>query len=257
METSSFYMTLPSNASMDVYPDNSCSEYRIQLPRTFYLQHQYEVGLAEIQYPHTWPTFDNEYSYKVLYEITPGDVQSITIPEGHYKSISELNTELNDMFTQEFSHEVCSVNFSCHDLSRRSKVALRDVHAIHLSRGLADILGFQRLEITNPNPDKNVYYAQSEYPSDITRGFSTLYVYCNLCEPSVVGNYTVPLLRAVPVQGRDGNIETKSYNIPHYVPVSTKKFSTVEISIKNDVGENISFKVGKVYVKLHFRPRAI
>ena len=261
-ETTSFYMTLPSNASMDVYPDNTGSEYRIQLPRKFYLQHQYEVALAEIQYPHTWPTFPDKYSYRVLYTLESGyDLKQISIPEGHYKSIHELNERLNSAFEEEFNKEEysgidCSVRFSCHDLTRHSKIVIKNVHDIHLSRGLADVMGFKRLQITNDTDDKT-YFKESDYPTDITRGFNTLYVYCNLCEPNVVGNYTVPLLRAVAVQGRDGKVETTVYNMPHYVPVSTNKFSTVEISIKNDVGENITFKTGKVYVKLHFRPRAI
>ena len=56
MESSSFYITLPSNASMDYYSNNTASAYQIRMPRTFYLKGKYEVALAEIQYPHTWAT---------------------------------------------------------------------------------------------------------------------------------------------------------------------------------------------------------
>ena len=53
MESTSFYITLPSNASMDYYSKNTACCYQIRLPRTFYLKGKYEVALAEIQYPHT------------------------------------------------------------------------------------------------------------------------------------------------------------------------------------------------------------
>ena len=45
-----FYMTLPSNSSTDVYPNNNASEFQTKLPQTYHLN-DYEVGLAEIQLP--------------------------------------------------------------------------------------------------------------------------------------------------------------------------------------------------------------
>ena len=54
MEASNFYMTLPSNASIDLYPKNSLSDYKVQLPRTLNLNHKYETALVEITYPATY-----------------------------------------------------------------------------------------------------------------------------------------------------------------------------------------------------------
>ena len=93
--------------------------------------------------------------------------------------------------------------------------------------------------------------------SDIKRGFYTLYVYCSICEPQVVGDYYVPLLRSVPIEGVDGEIITKTYHDPHYVPVNTTSFDSMEVNIKDDTGENISFKTGKVICKLHFRQKTL
>ena len=42
----------------------------------------------------------------------------------------------------------------------------------------------------------------------------------------------------------------KYYNQPHYVPVNTYKFHTIEINIKDDTGQNVLFKAGKVICKL-------
>ena len=53
------------------------------------------------------------------------------------------------------------------------------------------------------------------YYSDIKRGFYTLYTYCSICEPQVVGDYYVPLLRAVNITGKDGDVIMKYYNQPH------------------------------------------
>ena len=48
----SFYATFPSNASMDIYPENTQSNFCILLPKSFPndLQNRYQVGLAEISY---------------------------------------------------------------------------------------------------------------------------------------------------------------------------------------------------------------
>lgn len=55
-----FYVTLPCNASMDVYPDNSISNYKIRLARNMNLKCQWEVGLIELYYPISWYTFNEE-----------------------------------------------------------------------------------------------------------------------------------------------------------------------------------------------------
>ena len=49
-----FYMTLPSNASMEMHPDNTLTHYVTHLPQRIDLTGEWECGLAEVQYPHTW-----------------------------------------------------------------------------------------------------------------------------------------------------------------------------------------------------------
>ena len=51
---SEFYVTLPSNSSMQYFPDNKTSNFVNKLSRTLQLDEDWEVGLAEIVYPHTW-----------------------------------------------------------------------------------------------------------------------------------------------------------------------------------------------------------
>ena len=46
--------TLPSNSSMQYFPDNKRSKFVTKLSRTLQLDGEWEVGLAEIVYPHTW-----------------------------------------------------------------------------------------------------------------------------------------------------------------------------------------------------------
>ena len=95
----------------------------------------------------------------------------------------------------------------------------------------------------------------AKYPADLTGGFYALYIYCTIVENQIVGNYRVPLLRTVHVQGKHGDICEKIFHSPHYVPIVTKEFDTLELDIKGDTGQSVVFISGKVVVKLHFRKK--
>ena len=47
---------LSSNSSIDDFPDNKTSDFKVQLPKSVSLEGSWECGLAEIQYPRSWYT---------------------------------------------------------------------------------------------------------------------------------------------------------------------------------------------------------
>ena len=51
MSMGSFYMTLPSNASMKIFPDNKKSDYTTLLSNNISLNGEYEVALTNISFP--------------------------------------------------------------------------------------------------------------------------------------------------------------------------------------------------------------
>ena len=87
---------------------------------------------------------------------------------------------------------------------------------------------------------------------DVNQGFYSLYVYCNLIEPRIIGDSEVPLLRIVPVEGHSGKMITKPYENIQYVPMLQKHFRTIEIDKKKDTGQRVPFELGKLVVTLHF-----
>ncbi|CAF0972724.1 unnamed protein product [Brachionus calyciflorus] len=50
----SFYVTLPSKSSMDLYSNNCLSEFAVRLKEPIRLDIQYEVALVEFTYKHSW-----------------------------------------------------------------------------------------------------------------------------------------------------------------------------------------------------------
>ena len=69
----------------------------------------------------------------------------------------------------------------------------------------------------------------------------------------MVGDAQVPLLRIVPVEGRDGEMITRVFDPIQYCPLLQRRFQTVEIDIRDDTGYIVSFERGRVVVTLHCR----
>ena len=54
MSKEGFYLQCPSNASMDIFKTNTLSSYIVNFKQPIVLKGEYDVGLAEIQYPRSW-----------------------------------------------------------------------------------------------------------------------------------------------------------------------------------------------------------
>ena len=73
----------------------------------------------------------------------------------------------------------------------------------------------------------------SLYVTDLTV-VSTIYVYCDIVEPQVVGDTSTQLLKSIPVEGKFGDVIAKTFTNIQYVPVQTKSFEDVEVLLRND-----------------------
>ncbi|GBM53885.1 hypothetical protein AVEN_64813-1 [Araneus ventricosus] len=64
-----FYVTLPSDSSMNYFPSNTQSSYRTKLSAPLLLNGEWEVALSEISIPRNWFNVgDLNNSYTALYE---------------------------------------------------------------------------------------------------------------------------------------------------------------------------------------------
>ena len=83
------YATLPSSSSMQYFPDNKTSNFLTKLLRTLQLDGEWEVGLAKIDYPHTW---NNIREGKSAVEIYVPDkwLQEISIQPRYYEKVQDM-----------------------------------------------------------------------------------------------------------------------------------------------------------------------
>ena len=95
MSGTHFYLTLPSNASSDVFPDNKTTSYRMKLPQTIDLEGNWEVGLYSISYPNTWYTLQKGFDTHVYYADQTGLFLGATVHYGYYMSMEDLVKAVN------------------------------------------------------------------------------------------------------------------------------------------------------------------
>ena len=79
-------------------------------------------------------------------------------------------------------------------------------------------------------------------------------MYSDIVEYQRVGDSYAPLLRTVQVKGNNNEVVDLHYDKPDYAPVCKNYFDTINIQIRDDQGEFIPFKYGKIWLRLHFTP---
>lgn len=278
-----FYVTLPSNTS----PENRTGNFSVHLPNNLDLQGKWEVALSEIQYPHSWNNMhgtvnqsgraDNYIDVTFTNKLTV----SVFVPGGYYGTIHELLAAI-EYGKQQTSQRLQKAVKRLQSVKREKTVKIfrKQLLAKHVN----DIVrGFQlefdetlqrvrcklypgqvrmitfseRLQYMLGFANKKIVLSKrlAQFQPDLRGGFYSLYIYCSLVEPQIVGNTIAPLLRNVHIEGYHGDIIEKLYHTPHYVPVIAKEVDRIEIDIKDDKNQSVPFQFGKTVVKLHFRKK--
>ena len=94
MSVEEFIVTLPSNASVTTYPNNHASSYTIALPKTLSLDGDFEVAVGDLQYPHNWTNFSEEYIVFAREEPVKENWHGVTTVKGYYEQ--GLETSMQD-----------------------------------------------------------------------------------------------------------------------------------------------------------------
>ena len=251
-----FYLTLPSDASATYYPDNTIARYVVKLPERIRLDGNYEVGLSEIVYSHSWYNFDNrdERYWIGAFNSVTNKISAMAVMKSRFYEDGKIFADtLNQQMTRAFAaipNISINLTFVEHVGRMRMQVRSSDGIAVIVSPDLLEILGFRRV-LRFANDVDVVGFA----PFDVNRGLNLVYIYCDIASHSTVGDIRAPLLRVCNVSGKNGRVVRITYHRPHYVPVGRREFDTVGIAINNELGKPMPFEFGKTIVTLHFRRR--
>ena len=244
-----FYLTLPSNSSFDHFPNNTLSECTTKLPQEINLEGSWEVGIAEISYPHTWYNVSEEGEYWLHYEYKHRVVR-VTLEPGYYESPKSIVSALVEEFKKRYGKENLRIRFLYMEFANKFKVQLAGGKKT-FGKDLMKLLGILLSEYTS----RGTYVTSREI--DICQGTYSIFVYCDVIEPRIVGDIMTPLLITIPIEGSHGDYIYKRFEKIHYHPLIRKNFSDIHIALRNDQGDTLKFERGKVTVTLHFRRRKL
>jgi hypothetical protein len=248
----SFYVTLPSNASQADYENKTKTNFKTKLKLPVYLEGNYEVALVEFMYPVSW-----KYRKDGRISISIDElIIDYTIEFYIYESLPEMMKRINDDFN--LMQIVCSISYD--PITRRiylfipPEVVFTFFDEVHLTLGFTKTIyrGTQ-------NKNSNI---RAPYISEIVKlnisELGNFYIYSDIVEYQYVGNEQTPLLRIVPTGDvvKEMNFTSKIYDSNHYIPVARNNIDTIEIDIRNHLGDPVNFTKGEVVVKLHFKRKS-
>lgn len=261
-------LTLPSDSSMDWYPDNKISQFRVHLAHEIVLDGPHEVGLVSLSYPHSWHTVEHEQLdshvgifsedgsfriFKTAFNVVSGYYPT---PEDLVRSINKsiqdvLRVELPDLADVRHITLVYNPVTQMVKVRKEGGTTAMDVH-FKLHPQLLFKLGF----IDPVSSDRVRYLKKGDRGStvvDLSSGRSHIYVNCSIAAERPVGHTLQPLLRCVPISGKQGDMVVYEPKIIDWIPVKTSTIRTVTVYLNDDIGRFIPFERGKCVVTLHLR----
>ena len=193
-----FYLTLPSESSKDLFPENNPSEYSVRLPHWIHLKGEWEIGLHSIAY--TRRNIIHHLDGTILYGYPENDGTTTMATTGkmqnHYSSVDEYVSNINKLLEESHVNKT-EIEFTT-NTDGKVTITLRDGYRVRLRREQAIVLGFMNFE-----DSAETYYIKytktGSYRANLHRETNIL-VYCNIVQPQIVGDRLIPLVATVPYQ---------------------------------------------------------
>ena len=285
-------LTLPSNACLDLYPDNVIGRYTVKLPHPLELEGDHEVALTGMVYPISWYNFPQgrNYSLSIKVHHTADHVEA-EVPEsdhddddhgpvsrdaeeeeelephrlhynrkvllraGHYGSPEKVMNILNAKAVPagvRFIYSPITQRITIKPVTGRPPTLLST--ELVLSPDLAYKLGWPDVEQSFVLVDQGSRIVSPGVMN--LEEVEVLYVNCDLASPShVVGSSLVPLLKTVAVKGHYGAAVQFEPTVLDWIPVRHRRITTASVLITDSTGRLVPFERGRCSVKVHLRRR--
>ena len=279
------YLTLASDSSLDIFPENEIGSFRVKLPRKLYLDRKrHQLGMKYLSYPlkshnvHDGAVsllfflqtnededpvqFDTEIEqgyYRDVHDLVEAINRTIAaIPERFaekYRPIAENNVLLTGGGTVHLEYDVRSEKVTIHAL----RTPVYNI-AMRLSKELFVKLGMgleADVKYVSGNCCRHFSLPTTgRMTADLSAGESAIFVYTDVIEADrMMGHRLVPLLAMAPIAGNHGQ---QCYYEPRLVEYCTPRYDVIDeilIELTGDAGQLLKFTSGKVYLTLHIKDR--
>ena len=266
------HITLTSDASLDIFPNNKIGSFRTKLPQNLYLdKKKHVVGLKYFSWPHTIKNLtDGRIKIRVLERLEDGvnmETQSLRVPEGYYRDIDSLVKAINSTIKQmrfvktrfeDINFDEGFFRFEFDQPTDTVSLISEGDHTprelrINLSSELQLKLGFTLRRnstqwLTPP--------AIARHSSDINIEMSNLFIYCSLIQPTrIIGNVMTNLIAIAPMIGSHGSVVHFEPKLIEYYEINRDSVSEIQIEIYSDTGRPVEFMAGKCFVTLNIKEK--
>jgi hypothetical protein len=275
-----FTVILPSNSSMEYFPDNAITRFRTKLAQEINLEGNWVCALTNLIYVKSWYQIPQgagmiKFSCSDCLDFRHPDSDAsafsvaMRLPFGYYNTIHEIVAQLNKVLHDTLSTSLFPVvtkenvtilskmpesyvpSFTYDERKQKVSCALASGASIAFDEILSHVLGIrEKITGSGENPTKVV---GGQYTADITAGITAMYVYCDILEPIRIGDTMAPLLRVVDTAGQTNEIISKEFRHPYYAPIRKKSFDNLEIFLCDGTGSPMKFESGRVILTLHFK----
>ena len=122
---------------MQYFPDNKTSNFVTKPPRTLQLDGKWEVGLAEIDYPHAWYNIHEGKNSAEIY-VPDKWFQEISMQPGYYEKVQDVT----DTLLKAGLANATDVVVSYDDTSKRVTVRCSKGTVLELRGGIGKMFGY-------------------------------------------------------------------------------------------------------------------
>ena len=240
----SFTIELLSNASGELFPNNTLSSFTNFLPEQVELEGQWEVAISEISYPSTYQNI-TERKFKFFDDKLSKSTTTYNLEPVLQTSMTDIVEAMNMPIQERNNH---NENCTTVKVSRRTqKVVImlaNDTSGLALcSTDLGHIFGNNvGNEFGVPVIGKGPH--EPEFAYDIVR-IHSLMIYSDLVEYNIVGDTKTPLLRRFPfiskLKGRDiittgQYMNCQTFSNLRFRPLLKNSFHSIHIDLRDPSG---------------------
>ena len=189
----SFTIELVSNASGELFPNNTSSSFRKFLPEQVSLEGQWEVAISEISYPSMYQNI-TEGKFKFFDDKLSKSTSTYILEPGRYTSITDNVEAMNMLIQEKNNHNETCITVK---VSRRPQKVV--IMLATDTSGLAFCsTDLGHIFVNNVGNDFGVLMIgrsphEPEFAYDIVR-IHSLMIYSDLVEYNTVGDTKAPLL---------------------------------------------------------------
>ena len=253
---------LYSNASSQLFPNNTLSSFTNFLPEQVNLDGQSEVAISEISYP---SMYQNVTEGKSMFynEKLSKTTETYYLESGLYSSITDIVEAMNTLRQKRNNHRDTRITIKVSRVTQKVKVYLT-VEKTSLASFSTDLGYIFGGDVRNDSGILVCGKGQHEptFAYDIVR-FRSLMIYTEIVEYNIVGDTKAPLLRCFPFISKlkSGEIITtgqymnyQTFSNLQFRRLLKNSFHSIHIDLRDTSGEKISFTTkGKTRLVLMFR----